>query len=605
MKKIFRVVLFAMATIGVVSCSSDALVESNVENNEVNENGGYAFFKIGTIGNETRATPDAGEFTEGSANEYAICPELGSNFVVFYDTNGLYHSAAYLEIAGNAVNGEEGEKTFKVTIRKDNDNIKNCLLVLNANPETLDDLRDKRLDEAKSTLDSRMGSYTYNDTKYFTMSNTVFVNANAVQSEVAIDPSKNFCKTPEEAAKNAITVYVERVLSKFTVNYAGNAIAKAEEINPFENEDSKAETVTVFTKREGNDFQFEQNKEWTVVIDGWGVNATETATNLFKNLGDRKFGNWNADYTTTTIGWNDATRHRSYWAVDPHYDTTDKSLYPEQFRTAEDVISAQSAAGDFTTVKAGLPLNYYSYNQLNGNEAQRYAAENTFNASDWLTNSNVSRAATHIIVAAKLKIDGQAAQTVYNFNRVYWFEEDVKDLQAYMMKQVVSRWKVEKGAIYVDADHKTELGTNIKDAEDYFELVAATVKNGDGRQMLQFTGEALYDKNGKEVSLDEFKKYINEWGTARKFTGGCMYYAIPIKHMVAAGEPAAKYEVGSYGVVRNHWYKANINAINKPGIPVDNPDQPIIPNDDPDEDGYASFEIVIIPWHVVNWDIEL
>lgn len=93
---------------------------------------------------------------------------------------------------------------------------------------------------------------------------------------------------------------------------------------------------------------------------------------------------------------------------------------------------------------------------------------------------------------------------------------------------------------------------------------------------------------------------------------GMMYYAVPIQHFIAGthkgedGEPdgnyAMKYDdivTGDYGVVRNHWYKFNISAIAKPGIPVHDPDQPIIPNYD-DTDRYIGFEVVILPWHIVD-----
>ena len=84
-----------------------------------------------------------------------------------------------------------------------------------------------------------------------------------------------------------------------------------------------------------------------------------------------------------------------------------------------------------------------------------------------------------------------------------------------------------------------------------------------------------------------------------------MYYYIPIKHMSSDDivDNEYEYNVGRYGVVRNHWYKLNINAIKNPGIPVDDPNQPIIPNDDPDQDYYAAFEIVILPWHVITNDV--
>ena len=90
-----------------------------------------------------------------------------------------------------------------------------------------------------------------------------------------------------------------------------------------------------------------------------------------------------------------------------------------------------------------------------------------------------------------------------------------------------------------------------------------------------------------------------------------MYYAIPIEHMAEhkaakndAGNMVYKYNIGSYGVVRNHWYAVNVSEIKTVGIPVDDPEQPIIPSDEPDEVGYVSFEVVIIPWHKIDQNVE-
>lgn len=89
------------------------------------------------------------------------------------------------------------------------------------------------------------------------------------------------------------------------------------------------------------------------------------------------------------------------------------------------------------------------------------------------------------------------------------------------------------------------------------------------------------------------------------FKNGRMYYAVPIQHKLASGEGGNynfKYDglkIGDYGMVRNHWYKFVINQIMKPGIPVHDENQPIIPNYD-DEDRYIGLEVIVLPWHIVH-----
>ena len=111
----------------------------------------------------------------------------------------------------------------------------------------------------------------------------------------------------------------------------------------------------------------------------------------------------------------------------------------------------------------------------------------------------------------------------------------------------------------------------------------------------------------KQVKSNDLEDAIAQAGVAKHFANGQMYYAIPIQHMVPTltkKDGTHLYNIGSYGVVRNHWYQINISDIKKPGISIDDPEQPIIPNDEPYESAYVAFEIVIIPWHKISQEVE-
>lgn len=614
MKRIFRIALFALASVGLFSCNDTLVGDGAAQNGmQTDGDGGYAVFRIGTTGNETRA--DIGDFVEGSENEFAICDEPEANAAFFYSADGSYLSVSYLKEIEAADGSDdihsntEAEKAYKVYV-KQSKSVRYCLLVLNGNPEYLKTLKGVPMAEMKNVIDGQCLGWKDGNKTYFTMTNTVYVDGDIIRTETAIDPTQ-ICRTVEEAASNPVIIHVERVLAKFTLTYANADIEKVGIITPKED----VEKLTFFDyQTELGSLVFKSDVEWNVYIQGWGVNATETETYLFKNLGDVasngwKYGNWGRE--SEGLGWNDITRLRSYWAVDPHYQGEEAIDYPEQYRNAEGVVSAKDADDNtYTKTKAGLPLKYYSFNELSNAAPQKYAVENTF-AHEWLTNTNFNRASTHIIVAAVLLTGGETnpdkAKTIYNYNKVYWYAEDGKEgyddmpeaLKGYMIKQIVARWEAANGAIYTDNEGKTKLSAD--NAAD-FVVAPADVKNGDGRVMLTCS-KTLYDKDGNAVSAVEFEKYLKEYGTARRYDHGRMYYTIPVKHWKSLASNDGKYAVGSYGVVRNHWYKTNISAINSLGIPVDNPDQPIIPNDDPDKDGNAAFEIVIIPWHVVQWVI--
>ena len=157
---------------------------------------------------------------------------------------------------------------------------------------------------------------------------------------------------------------------------------------------------------------------------------------------------------------------------------------------------------------------------------------------------------------------------------------------------------------------------NGKDDDDpcIFRLSAANVTNGDGKVMLGLKkGYTLTikgkDEGGKEMTVTiEPKQFLSlayEFaGTANYFALGRMYYYAPIYHNVASVPENGPAQVGDIGVVRNNWYKLTISSLLKPGIPVSDPDQPIIPNVDP-SDRYLGLDIHILPWHVISQDITL
>ena len=85
-----------------------------------------------------------------------------------------------------------------------------------------------------------------------------------------------------------------------------------------------------------------------------------------------------------------------------------------------------------------------------------------------------------------------------------------------------------------------------------------------------------------------------------------MYYALPIRHNLESesfeGDEVTDVATADYGVVRNTWYRMTLNSVQKPGTPVSDPDQPIIPNPEPDEKSLG-VEVEIIPWAIVDIEV--
>lgn len=153
--------------------------------------------------------------------------------------------------------------------------------------------------------------------------------------------------------------------------------------------------------------------------------------------------------------------------------------------------------------------------------------------------------------------------------------------------------------------------------ECIFRLSAANVSNGDGRVMLGLkkdyeliiTGTTIGSGTQTTVRITpaQFLSIAYAFAdVADLYAHGRMYYYAPIYHAAQnlAATGAAPEKVGDIGVVRNHWYKLTISSLLKPGIPVSDPEQPIIPNIDP-TDRYLGLEIHVLPWHVINQQVTL
>lgn len=536
--------------------------------------------------------------------------------------------------------------------------------------------------------------------KYFTMTSSMVVSesdSNVYPSVLAKNEKREtellpgatvqFWSTLEEALRNPISMYAERMQAKYTLSFTPD-------LSPAHTHYVTKENKLIFGKREFPEMTSrvhictEYNvpsqrsnsidakvelKDWKVNIVGWGVNATEKSEYLFKNI------KGNSNYYE---GWNNYsdTRIRNFWSESRNYD---KGTYPDQYREAWDDPKVTPTQGEANT------LNYFSFNQFKQRDAHQYSAENTWDISvlstpvkDAIEAREHLRCGTHLIVAAQLLIDGmdtsfedptvdkdgmirEGIEDKYYMNDIYWTKEAYINYAyehlGYMLESTVPRYK------YVNSPEKEVLNQNTRDGEglspnDVFKpkpvdgnigtrfyvkqggsFVAATGKNfeikplyikgGDGwvyvcpqldeshpgmtvLYVLQEEGASDYQVSDGEnfysqISLEEYNglAYTYTPYMGRHFNNGCMYYPLPVFHngdasKIAMDAPGKQpsLETGDIGVVRNHWYHIDINGIASPGCPVDNLDQPIIPNNEPETPGLR-LNVNIIPWHYVIQDV--
>lgn len=686
MKKfLFPFIGAAIALVSLNGCQQEPTPDDN--NTNSNQVVGYAAFSIKKDSPSTRAYDDGkyeddfnDEFNKGSEDEYALSENNAAHRAFFFDDNGSFFGSAMLtslkEIDGNEHKNESGHEsgygdteTYYAALTKHAASgavtPTKVLVVLNAHPYRLDELEKELAGKGDGALQSALqwislnakdsygkdkeedGVALYNDgeTVYFTMSSVTYIpeGGDPDTVETAVDITNHLYPTPEEASGDPVTVYVERVVAKVTVGskkdldnggyWFSNIAGEVFEPTVWDGDNSiPAAKLPVVSKYDPADnIAKADNKEWSIEIVNWGLNALEPNTFLFKNLVGP-----GASYTISDeffTNWNAAAYHRSYWAVDQHYledynfDATSRTghNYSTQYRP----FAGQEQGVDYETfeghkVTTGLSLDYFSYNDIVESEKyiNRYSLENTFDYKEAKKMYAPLRYGTHVLLAAKLLIEGEATNLFYAYS-VYWKNYEAYEAYAFSKmcatyadgkEHIVKDWKTGENTTLPVAFDKAlynadEEEITYNDLDKYFDdYEPALIEHGDGKVVMSYNGEPIFYKNEDdefvELTEDQVKTIIYSFSDAAKhFNNGMMYYALPIHHnkvnVALTNDDEISYATGDFGVVRNHWYRLYVKTIGSVGTPVDDPEDPIIPND-PEEDLNIAMEIVILPWRIVE-----
>lgn len=716
-KQFFSLLAIGALTLGLASCSNDEPTVGNTPQVGEGEGIGYMSFTI-TNSNDARSRANDGELTDdnygpgaditydgetfnaGDQNEYAIAPNKLANVAIFYDQNGAFYGSSYLSPFNNLddvdhgathpdQNGNTYPETFYTYITRwrnttddssyqSKDKPRQVLVLLNMHPDCITDIitaaqggLTATLEKVGSTTDDHTayGIYNLAGTQYFSMSNSAYYEADGSLATATKIQDSNICETPEEALKNRVTVYVERMLAKFEVTFGEDneriSSTKDFTFHPFTTNEEQARVYYVpsYTGEEADlDYpKYDINGiTWDAYVVNWGINAVERENYYFKNVPDLNPNPFEGENGI----WNSANLHRSYWGLSKNYNEYDMDKFPTQFRNTQyDPELGQLGQNFWGTTNATskeiqtnsneTALSYYSFSHFATRAQYKYAPERTYDAAPVNTlekgysGYTPYRYASHILITAQLilNVDGVDANKnattrglkdlddkyyAYGF---YWADGDSYLRFAYRnlvttlcdgrshtsLATVAGERQVlaSDGATFYIDDEGTPL--EVKDAQDYFELVPAQMVHGDGKNVISLReGKTLYyqdtEGNYQELDKDVITAFVYTYTDAvQHFNKGMMYYAIPVQHLFGLSDglyqskkidlkdikrDTQTYKTGQFGTVRNHWYKLNVKTIGSIGIPVDEPDQPIIP--DPEDNYNIALEIVVLPWHVIN-----
>lgn len=655
-RHITRLLLVAMLSVAT-GCASDVLEENPGDVMEGYDTIGYMAVRLMPSDGATRAAV-GDEFDAGTAGEFSLSKEAG-HYAVFY-TGGQETPLAISELNGMTSDQSTDDKANSSLVyativgrnemKEELEKFEECYVILNTNIPISDMIALTR-DEL---LNKTVASPFFIDSKgerYFTMSNSVYVENGLKKIDTEVDTSKifpSYQEAMEQAWKGnaAVTAYVERLSAKFSLRFEDERLNAQNAVREFIPKDN---TMILFTGLSSGEVPYYADKDpatgtpysYKVRLTGWGMNALEQETRLFRNFrpGVPYFDNW---YST---GYK-----RAYWSEDCHYD---KEAYAWQYRKVID--------------NSGIPvyegrdniLRNYSYLELNSNgfnKSYQYTPENTFDFRDpvfarELNSRPEMLAGTHIIVCAEMLTNIQnpgvwAPQDIYRDRNGSYYKNELDCVKALVSSfnnilkshafLKFTYWDWSKGGVEYKlfAMTRGEFGLyydgrklDPQYVEELYKqgvsfLAEAEFKGSDGKRILWNDKFTIQDAQGNQLqsysNIDEVDASKNEYlrpstvndmksvifenvGAVDHFQDGKMYYAIPIGYVQnqAATPENGQAPYSVYGVVRNSTYEIVITGVSGLGTSVDIETQPIIPNTVSSQDHlFIGFEI--LEWHPIE-----
>lgn len=568
------------AMMATTSCSQDELAP---ENNQpiVTEETATSYVTVSLAApkggfNGGRAYGDNGDnFNNGYAAEGAI----SSVFLVFYDNSGRAVTSTPVTL-GNKQDQTQGDPsvetiyTVKVQLQLPVGTAMPTQVVAYVNPINTKELL-VSLSEAEQLSRARYSIPGKNeageDVNYFTMNNSVYYK-NGTKTITAEVTAPDATKPNELKA----TIYVERLAAKVSVAKAAAFSTAEYQLNP---------TQTL---------QFTPEK--------WMLTATETTTYLLKNLPATQ-----PIATAFPFTLNDVNNFRSYWAMSWNYEGTN---FP--------MVGCDNDDPDME-----FPLDYVSYSDVatngitfgavnEGNEA--YCLENTGRQLKWTGAAanayNPKAAFTSVVLVGNYTVKENGTVKTFGADGFYTYFGQIYDKaglieamaggQTYVVDAAGKPVDLDKftvrhihtysrlGDTKVPASH---VALQLNATETFTDLYYKAAANEDA---VAITTENLNEVNAKlaEYANSLAVHYVNSKG----------FFYIPVEH---GGLNNDEVVTGTYGVVRNHFYKMTINKIEGLAEGINSLDETLLPTTLETEKGSVDITFNIDAWHLMSQSVDL
>lgn len=663
MKKYINKISLILSTILIVSTSTSCIkdgLEPCLDGSELTGPVAYMPVYLTTGSGLTRAGVGE-EFDAGTIPEISLSDEAYQYAVFYNSTQEL--PVAVAEISDPSImtpSGLNRSYTFVLATVAGHSNdldflksLEDCYIFLNSNYNDRALMAMTKSDLTSLTVDSPFFVDSKGN-KFLKYVNSVYLKDGVKTIDTNVN-TEYIYNTYQEAIEQAwrgnaaVNAYMQRVAAKFSITFENEDYN-----NPVADRDFPLnDQLVVFSHLTNNGVPYYEDGPDTggkysakVRLTGWGMNALERESYLFQNFNPS--GNYFTD-------WSNPDYKRVFWSEDKNYL---RAVYPFQYRKALDKTDIPAYSEKIVGEKDNNILLNKSYNNLNINQFKsqyEYTLENTFDFKDSsfkaiLDDRPELLAGTHMIICAELltnldNINKWEARDIYRDrnNKFYKNEEEAyAALVCYMVRMLESHASLKftyydwmKGGAATKLYAKTPgpckiYLDNVQLTMDNYKQVIkahqgrltseANFEYSDGQRILWNDNMKILDGDGNPIGiysyLDDIEPEKNVWlrdatvddlksiiyehiGVIDHFQNGKMYYAVPIGYIQSKSSNPENPDYDIYGVVRNSEYEICVRSVNGLGTPVDNPDQPIIPNTTETQDHlYLGFKI--LNWHLIE-----
>ena len=534
-------------------------------------------------------------FNDSGQPTQAIKDENGNRFTYYVwnptDTGNDNHNQTVEKIL---------EGTIPISVpRQNNKAVWPTQLLAIVNPPVVSDFTGKSLSALKEIFaDYETGLATEGK---FVMTNSVYVDG---AEEIYTSPltESNFCEKAEDAKKNPVNIYVERILARIDLKIDINSTSEDGTVK-YKKIGEGANAYYIYHTGEKIDNPNENSKDNDVYVRflGWNVFDTPDQSRLIKEI-DKT---WKTEdifgYADGVRPWNISAYRRSFWAINPKERTNENDPKTNGIFHKLGTFGPDAGEGDFNETTHEWTASHNEI-PIPGEYTTAYFQENAAPIDN--VNNGPTKPSKVILAAQLVNEDGSPRELARWGGELYTWE----GLKAHLCNNEL------KGLYYLT--YGEELGTgNRQDvyksiAPDDLDYELDAEKGYRGSIILSTSGQSKnwYKKEGNVFTAVAVNDVISSSvgdNSVALWKNGYTYFYFTIRHLGMPKQEGQESSFpGEFGVVRNHIYEATVTSVSGLGTPVNKPDEVIIPSEG-EETGVIAAKINILSWRVVREDYDL